>query len=117
NTFPDNPYQTPESIERKNLPLLDDISLNSYTFSSQDFDHRNPGFQSSINYKNDSINESNSDDYSFGLIDFKKAEIEHKESLTDFLKNTSLNYNDKNFINDSYTFKKKKGIFSKWMKK
>ncbi|KAG5513430.1 hypothetical protein PMAC_001494 [Pneumocystis sp. 'macacae'] len=117
NTSLENPYQTPESIERKNLPFLDDISLNSYTLSSQDFDRRNTDFQSSINCKNDSINELNSDDYSFRTIGTRKIDIEHKESLVDFLKNTSLNYNQENFINDSYTFKKKRSIFSRWKRK
>ncbi|KAG4304428.1 hypothetical protein PORY_002138 [Pneumocystis oryctolagi] len=114
NSSPRNPYRTPESIKRTNS-FLDDTSVNSCIFSSQDLSHKNMHFQNSINYINNSINDLNPNN-SLKVTNNERMDLEHKESLTDFLKNT-LNYIEEKSINDSYRFKKKKKLFFKWKRK
>ncbi|EMR09683.1 hypothetical protein PNEG_01870 [Pneumocystis murina B123] len=111
-----NSYQTPESIEKKKLSL-DNMFLDSKEFFSLNFDDKSIFLQNSLNDTNDFINEPKTNNYPPKHISIKKANIEHKESLTDFLKNTSpLNYNKRDSINNSYASKKKKNTLFTWKK-
>ncbi|QSL67066.1 hypothetical protein MERGE_001453 [Pneumocystis wakefieldiae] len=111
-----NPYRTPESIKKKR-PSLDNMFSDSKQVFSPTFDDRSIFLQNSLNYTDDFINESETNYYPLKHISIKKANTEHKESLTDFLKNTSpLNYNKGDSTNNSYASKKKKNTLFSWKK-
>ncbi|KAG5438244.1 hypothetical protein PCANB_003095 [Pneumocystis canis] len=85
-----NLHQISESIEKKRSEFLDDISLKSWIFPSEVFDYKSSISRNSINYDiNNHTNELDSNNYFLKTNEFKETCIEHKESLVDFLKNTS----------------------------
>ncbi|KAG4300602.1 hypothetical protein PCK1_003031 [Pneumocystis canis] len=114
-----NLHQISESIEKKRSEFLDDISLKSWIFPSEVFDYKSSISRNSINYDiNNHTNELDSNNYFLKTNEFKETCIEHKESLVDFLKNTSpVNHIEESFINDFYRPKKKRNIFFRWKKK
>ncbi|KTW28166.1 hypothetical protein T552_02025 [Pneumocystis carinii B80] len=110
-----NPYQTPESIEKKKLSLDNMFSDSKDSFL--DFNDKSIFFQNSLNDPNDLIIGSRTGQYPLKHISIKKPNIEYKESLTDFLKNTiPLNYIKKDSTNNSYASKKKKSTLFGWKK-